>query len=84
MREDAKQEPTLQGKKISIKRVSKCKSILVKNLPNSATLESVRRLFRNKTVGGDGVENVTLDLEKRTAMVQFKDPDGIQSIITFY
>ena len=80
--EYTKQEPTLHGKKISIKKVPKCKSILVKNLPNSSTLDSVTRLFKNEIVGGGGIEQVTLDLEKRTAVVPFKDPNVVDKILS--
>jgi hypothetical protein len=53
-----------------------CKTILVKNLPTTATYDFVLCKFENKRAGGGEVHTVHLDLEKRIALVEFKDPNG--------
>ena len=71
-----KKRPTLEGKNLSIKTVPVSKTILVKNLPASATYDSVLYKFENKRAGGGEIERVDLDLEKRIALVEFKDAKG--------
>ena len=83
IQESFKKKPTLEGRHISIKTVPECKTILAKNLPESATHDSVMYRFENKRAGGGEVETVNLDLEKRVAMVEFKDPNG-RKRITFH
>ena len=69
-------KPSLEGKIISIKTVPLCKTILVKNLPITATSDSVCLNFESKRAGGDEVETVQLDEEKKIALVEFKYPNG--------
>ena len=76
MKESFEKRPTLEGKDISIEPVSLCKTILVKNLPASATHDSVLFKFENKRAGGGEVEAVDLDLDKKIATIQFEDPNG--------
>ena len=78
IQENFEKRPTLEGKRISIKRVPLCKTILVKNLPPSATHDSVMYRFENKRAGGGEVEDggVKLDLEKKIATIEFKDANG--------
>ena len=71
-----KKRPKLEGRNISIKTVPVSKTILVKNLPVSATYDSVLYKFENKRAGGGEIERVDLDLEKRIALVEFKDASG--------
>ena len=71
-----KKRPTLDGKNLSIKIVPVSKTILVKNLPASATYDSVLHKFKNKRAGGGEIERVDLDLKKRIALVEFKDARG--------
>ena len=73
-----KKNPILEGKRVSIKTVPLCKTILVKDLPATATPDSVLYRFENERHGGGDVETVPvhLDLEKRIALVEFKDPNG--------
>ena len=72
-----KKKPTLDWKHISIKTVPLCKTILVKDLPVTATHDSVLYRFENEKYGGGDVEKVHLDLGKRIALVEFKDPNGM-------
>ena len=71
-----KKRPTLEGRNISIKTVPVNKTILVKNLPASATYDSVLYKFENKRTGGGEIERVDLDLEKRIALIEFTDGSG--------
>ena len=71
-----KKRPTLEGRNISIKKVPVSKTILVKNLPASATYDSVLYKFENKRAGGGQIKRVDLNLEKRIALVEFKDSSG--------
>ncbi|CAB4034806.1 poly [ADP-ribose] polymerase 14-like isoform X2, partial [Paramuricea clavata] len=82
MKEGFKSKPTLEGKYISIKTVPPCKTILVKNLPSTATYDSVWLRFESKRAGGADVEGVHLDPEKRTALVEFKDPNVIDKVLS--
>lgn len=66
----------MEGKNLSIKTVPVSKTILVKNLPASATYDSVMYKFENRRAGGGEIERVDLDLEKRIALVEFKDASG--------
>ena len=69
--------PTLDGNDISIERVpSPYKTILVKDLPVSATYDSVLATFEDEQDGGGEVERIQLELEKGTAFVKFNDPSG--------
>ena len=76
IQEGQKKRSMLEGKKISIKSVPLCNTILVKNLPSSATHDSLMYKFENKREGGGDVESVTLDQEKKIALIEFKDPSG--------
>jgi hypothetical protein len=78
LQEGFRKKPTLEEKHISIKTVPVCKTILVKNLPTTATYDSVLYKFENKRAGGGEVKDggVHLDLEKRIALVEFEDPNG--------
>ena len=76
IQEGLRKRSTLDAKKISIKTVPLCNTILVKNLPSTATHDSVLFRFENARAGGGDVERVELDLEKRIALVEFKDPSG--------
>ena len=71
-----KNRPTLEGKNLSITTVPVSKTILVKNLPALATYDSVFYKFENRRAGGGEIEKVDLDLEKRIALVEFKDAKG--------
>jgi hypothetical protein len=73
---DFKKKPTLEGKDLSVKTVPLCKTILVKNLPATATDDSVSLSFESKRAGGGDVARVDLDLEKKIALVEFEDPNG--------
>lgn len=85
IQEGFKKKPTLDGKDISIDTVpTLCKTILVKNVPVSATYKIVLSRFQNEEAGGGEVERVHLDLEKRIAWVEFKDPNGRMAIFIFY
>ena len=74
----------MEGKNLSIKTVPVSKTILVKNLPASATYDSVLYKFENKRAGGGEIERVDLDLEKRIALVEFKDAKGRTERLTIF
>ena len=77
IQEGLEKMPTLDGNDISIESVpSPCKTILVKDLPVSATYDSMLDKFENDQVGGGEIERMQLDLEKGAAVVKFKDPSG--------
>ena len=76
MKAGLKKRPTLEGRNISIKTVPVSKTILVQNLPASATYDSVLYKFENKRTGGGEIERVDLDLEKRIALIEFTDGSG--------
>lgn len=79
-----KKRPILESKNLSIKTVPVSKTILVKNLPASATYDSVLYKFENKRAGGGEIERVDLDLEKRIALVEFKDAKGRTERLTIF
>mgnify|MGYP002803371376 CR=1 FL=1 len=82
IQESFEKRPTLEGKDMSIEAVPFCKTILVKNLPASATHDSVLFKFENKRAGGGDVEAVDLDLEKKIATIEFKDPNVIDEVLS--
>ncbi|XP_028398972.1 protein mono-ADP-ribosyltransferase PARP14-like [Dendronephthya gigantea] len=82
IQEGLRKKSSLDGKQISIKTVPLCSTILVKNLPSSATHDSVLYKFENKRVGGGEVKRVELDLEKKIALVEFKDPSVINNVLS--
>ncbi|CAB3996938.1 poly [ADP-ribose] polymerase 14-like, partial [Paramuricea clavata] len=82
IQEGFRKKPTLEEKHISIKTVPVCKTILVKNLPTTATYDSVFYKFENKRAGGGEIQTVNLDLEKRIALVEFKDTNVIDQVLS--
>uniref|UniRef100_A0ABM0M7L8 Poly [ADP-ribose] polymerase 14-like n=1 Tax=Saccoglossus kowalevskii TaxID=10224 RepID=A0ABM0M7L8_SACKO len=76
-------ERSLNGATLVVKAVTVTDSILILNLPENITKDTIEFYFENqKKSGGGDVEEVTLDHEKHVAVVYFEDYQVVKSVIS--
>ncbi|XP_031550400.1 uncharacterized protein LOC116287844, partial [Actinia tenebrosa] len=71
---------SLEGGKVTVHRVPVCSSILVHNLASNTTRDALKYFFSNPRIGGE-VTSIQYEEGNEEAIVTFKDPNVMQSIL---
>ena len=74
--EALEKHPTLDDKDITIVTSSSLRTIILKDIPESATYDDVLKRLNNEHDGFGEVERIQLELDKKTALVKFKFSNG--------
>jgi hypothetical protein len=75
--ESSNENMKLDGSIISLEFAPLTKGIRISNIPQGPFLDDIRRIFSNKSIGGDPVTDMMLDTKNGVANVYFEKTSGI-------